>query len=139
MSLMLLPQWSRQQFPSGGYPYTDKRTGHVFDATAGNLDMRVNDVRKHRLANTHIYTNATDFDRDAIRQEIVDFMCNRNPSLCSDVDLSLAPPPTPEAPKLTHSCVKCGAMDATANICLSCGGRAVKNWTCNICGNVFNP
>src|SRR6478735_2013758 len=130
MSLMLLPIWTKGSFPPGGFPYTDKRTGHVFDATAGNLDMRVNDVRKHRLANTHIYTDATDFDRDAIRQEIVDFMCAKNPSLCSDVDLSLAPPKAPEAPTPPHPCVQCGSLNLKPEICQSCGGSRAKSWEC---------
>lgn len=134
---MLRPEWQKNTFPPGGFPYTDKRTGHVFDATAGNLADRVNQVRNHRLANTHIYKSPEDFDREAIKQEIVDFMCARNSALCSEVDLSLMPPLPPEAPKPPHPCVKCGSLNLTPEMCVSCGGNRAKSWKCE-CGNVFS-
>lgn len=131
---VLRPEWTKGRFPPQGFPYTDKRTGHVFDATAGDLTYRVADVQKHRRANPHVYPDAQDLNADFIRQEIIDFMCNKNPSLCSDVDLSLVAPPAPESPKPSHPCVRCQSWDLKPNYCLSCGGNRISDWTCNSCG-----
>lgn len=141
MNLILKPEWQKSFFPSGGFPYTDKRTGYVFDATAGNLNDRVEDVRKHRIANPRHYPDKEDLNRDKIRSEIIAFMCNRNPDLCTDVDpdSAKASAVSSDTPKPSHSCVRCGSWDAEPNYCVSCGGNKVKNYTCRGCGNVFNP
>lgn len=136
---MLKPEWQKSVFPPQGFPYTDKKTGYVFDATAGGLKDRVEDVRKHRMANPNHYPDQVDLNRDVIKSEIIAFMCHRNPDLCTEIDLALAPKPEPEAPKPSHACVKCGSWDSKPNYCLSCGGNRVKDYTCNVCGHVYSP
>lgn len=136
MSLQLRPEWRGTRFPNGGYPYQDRKTGFKFDAMAGNLEDRIKDVRKHRMANPTLYPDVKDLDSDNIRQEIIDYMCHRSPELCQegDVDLSLIPRNDVSAIVQTQTCVNCGSStNAKPVMCASCGNNRVKYWMCS-CG-----
>jgi hypothetical protein len=107
-----------------------------FDAGAGGMDDRVLQVRQHRLANPNQYPNPADYDSGLIRQQIVDYMCERRPELCGG-DAVLPTIPNPATLRPTANCPKCGALDATATMCASCGGNKVKYWNCNVCGERY--
>ena len=133
----LLPQWQGSAWPPGGFPFTDPRTGMKFDAMSGNIDHKVQQVQQHRRANPSVYPNGEGMNPDAIRQEIVDFMCAKNISLC--MEGSVAPtvrPGNPAAIVQTVNCPSCGKLDATPNFCVTCGGNKVRSWSCS-CGTEF--
>jgi hypothetical protein len=130
----LLPEWQGTRFCPGGYPFTDGRTGYVFDAMAGGLNDRVADVMKHRRANPNLYppTEPKYLDRDWIRLEIIDFMCAKRPELCGDL-------PLPKPQKLnvielpTTECQKCGATNWKPIFCPTCGGNRITGFECQNC------
>lgn len=134
--MQLSPEWQGSRFCPGGYPYTDYKTGRVFDAMAGGLDDRVRQVQDHRRANASLYS-ASDLDAGVVRQQIIDFMCNRRPSLCGGTDSATMPNPNPAILLPTANCPSCGALDAKPEMCASCGGSRVKYWTCNVCGTKY--
>ena len=133
----LLPQWQGSAWPPGGYPFQDPRTGMKFDAMAGNIDHKVAQVRQHRLANPTAYPNGERTNPDAVRQEIVDYICGKNPALCMEGFVPPTPNPSnPAAIVQTVNCPKCGLLDAKPTICPTCSGTRVKYWTCS-CGEIF--
>lgn len=137
MSLQLKVEWRGTRFPSGGFPYVDAKTGFKFDAMAGNLEYRIKDVRKHRLANPNVYSDNKYLDEDFIRQEIIEFMCHKTPEICQeggDVDLSTIPVDDPSKMVQTQTCPNCGSSTSAHPVfCSSCGGNKIKWWLCS-CG-----
>jgi hypothetical protein len=135
MSHQLLPQWMGSLFPPGGWPYQDERTGMKFDSMAGGLDDRVLQVRQHRRANPNQYPNPADYDSGLIRQQIIDYACERRPELCGGDEIPKAA--NPAAVRQSADCPKCGSpSNATPTYCSSCSGNRVKFWTCS-CGEKF--
>ena len=131
----LLPQYQGSQFPPGGFPFTDPKSGRVFDAMAGGLADRIRDVTKHRLSNPAMYSG-DEINPDPIRQEIVDFMCGKRPQLCMEGFIPVIP--NPAALVQTVSCPTCGLLDAKPTFCPTCGGGdRIKFWTCNNCNTQF--
>lgn len=137
MSLQLRVEWRGTRFPPGAFPFTDPKTGYKFDANAGNLDFRIKDVRKHRLANPNVYSDKKYLDEDFIRQEIIEFMCHKTPEICQegDVDVSTIKVSDPSKVVQTQTCTNCGSStNAHPVFCASCGsGDRVKYWLCS-CG-----
>jgi hypothetical protein len=112
----------------------DGRTGKNFDPCAGDISERVRQVQEHRRANSHIYTDQHELDSGYIRQQIIDYVCTRNPSLCvGEIKTMLENPEKPKSP----ACPKCGATDATPKYCASCGGSKIESYTCSSCGTKF--
>jgi hypothetical protein len=133
----LLPQWQGSAWPPGGFPFVDPRTGMKFDAMSGNIDHKIGQVQQHRRANPTVYPNGEGTSADFIRQEIVDYMCGRNMSLCMEGTItSMAKPSNPAAIVQTVNCPSCGKIDAVPTFCVTCGGNKVKYWTCS-CGTQF--
>lgn len=131
----LLPEWGGSRFPPGGYPYQDEKTGKVFDAMAGGLDDRVRQVREHRLANKHIFTDQSWFDTGFIRNQIVEYMCNRRPELC--IEGLKAAIPNPAKTVVDATCPKCQSKDVAPKYCQSCGGSKIEAFVCNQCSARF--
>lgn len=126
------------QFPPGGYPFTDERTGFKVDPMSGTPDMHAVKIIAHRRANPHIYPPAEPqwFDQTSVREEVLQQKFKTNPELFVG---------QPEKIKLIkakskvidpgNSICECGALDWEPTFCPTCGGRKkVTGFKCRKCG-----
>lgn len=136
MNYTLKDEWTGTRFPAGGYPYVDARTGMKFDAMAGGINDRILDVQKHRRANPTVFPEQEWHDAGFIRQQIINFMCTKNTSLCIETDAIKIASNASNFVQ-TQNCPQCGsATDAKPEYCASCGGSKIKWWIC-ACGQKF--
>lgn len=134
-------------WPSGGFPFTDPRTGKVFNAMSADLTLQAKNVIAHRKANPRIYSEAQFFHMDAVKQEILQFMCAKRPEICVETD-RIAPTTFVASKKKANlkqvsppqgkRCYKCGGNEFTPEWCKTCGGHKVRAWICVKC-NTSNP
>jgi len=132
-------------WPAGGFPFVDPRTGKVFDGMSADLTLQAKNIIAHRKANPKIYpaSEAQFLFIDAVKQEVLGYICARRPSLCADsvnVAMQIATPknfvmPSPPPGK---KCYRCGSTDLKPVPCKTCGGFKIKSWLCNNC-QTSNP
>jgi len=108
-----------------------------FEPTVVDINYRIPQVIRHRLANQNKYNPTTEpqfFDFESVRLEIEQQLCDKRPEICGGNPIFNRPKvnilSTP-----TEACTKCGATDWKAILCPTCSRMRVTGYTCNQCGN----
>jgi hypothetical protein len=128
----------RGPFPSGGYPFTDPKTGMKFDGMSADVLLQSRNVFKHRSANPKLWPNGT-FTIASISQEIIEFTCRRLPGWCEDSEQpnqtvkAMIKRPAIKVPA-GKVCQRCGSNNLIPTWCKTCGGSKLTGWHCNNCG-----
>lgn len=125
--------------PPGGWPFTDPRTGMVFNGMNYDYVGLMHAIANHRKSNPRVYPTSDPqyLDVDFISSEYDAWRCRLlgyNPMFCRD----LAPTGSLEqkaAPQQSGSaCPKCGETEASPKYCATCSGQRLLGWTCSKCG-----
>lgn len=132
-------------WPSGGYAYTDPRSGMKFNGTEATFDGQVARIIQHRLSNFgkgKLYDPDREgdgkyIDVSYVNQQLDDYTCLRlgnDRRFCIGTD-------EPEKLRLREKyyqqkdlrvCPKCTAT-MNEKLCETCGGRRVIGLTCPAC------
>jgi hypothetical protein len=131
-------------FPPGGFNFTDPRTGMKFEVPH-NLDNQAAAVIQHRMANPRVYpeNEFVHFEPGAVKQEIVNQVCARNPNLCQDSAMANTPIPSQvnvpmSGPKADNKPCVCGSERFDYIFCKTCGGRPkINGYKCRKCGKQY--
>lgn len=125
------------QFPPGGFPYLDPKTGMKFPGLEANFKQQVGKIIAHRFVNGKKYPPEQQqyFDYDFVAEQLDEEQCRRlgnDPRWCHDTEKPnnrrAAAVPDGEAP----NCHACGRL-MVKRYCRTCGGQRAKGWKCPWC------
>ncbi len=137
MSLILKNSTS-SQFPPGGYPFTDPKTGRKFNGWEGTPQMIAVKVAEHRRANPSLYPDGAGQDINGIIQEIFAQKFKVMPWLFRgqpDQGPGAYPSqPATEPVTIRGEKCSCGATEFTPEYCKTCSGSRVVGMKCKSCG-----
>ena len=123
------------QFPPGGFGFTDPKTGLRFNGYEGTVEMTANKVADHRRANPNLY-DARQISIEGIKQEILAQKYAEMPWLFVGYKGHAPTMPsvraTPEMPDLGR-CI-CGCSEIEPIYCSVCSGRRITGFKCKACG-----
>lgn len=123
------------QFPPGGWPFKDERTGFKVGEYEGTPQMQAEKVIKNRRANPHIYPTSEGhwFSRDAVVQEIYRNKFKTHAYLFAGQP-DKAAGTTQAKVEVAASICACGASDWEPIYCPTCSGKKIKSYKCRKCG-----
>lgn len=127
------------QFPPGGWPFKDERTGFKVGEYEGTPEMQAEKVIKNRRANPHLYPAAEGhwFSRDAVVQEIYRNKFKTHAYLFAGrpdkTASSVLSPPRKQIEQAASICA-CGANYFEPVYCPTCSGKRIKSYKCRKCG-----
>ncbi len=132
----ILKNPNRDQFPPGGFPYVDPKTGMRFSGFDGTVHHIAQQVSNHRRANPNLYPVGEHhwFDLNYIVQQIYEQKAGVQPWLFVGF-----PDQTPSATHIPQKtpemgyCI-CGGSEVEEILCSTCGGRRVTGYKCKSCG-----
>jgi hypothetical protein len=122
----------------GGIPFTDPLTPRKKfpGMEVSTEDEQVQRIITWRRQNPAIYKDAKWLDASLVLQELRQYQLNRlgnnRAYFTNGTNLNIPLPVKQKEP--SRPCPFCGATDATANYCKTCGGHKIKSWKCNNCG-----
>lgn len=120
-----------------GAPFTDPRTGRIFDAYQLGLDDAVVQTIEHRKANPHFYpvTELEKFDPISVRQEILATVHSKFPEMFRSESNGSFVPQVNFQPtvKVCH----CGGSEFTPIVCPTCSGQRITGQRCVKCGFIY--
>ena len=129
---------SASQFPPGGWPFTDPKTGRKFNGWEGTPQMIAVKVVEHRRANPSLYPDGAGQDVNAIIQEIFAQKVKAMPWLFTgfpDQGPGAYPSqPAPASVSIRGEKCSCGATEFKPVYCPTCSGRRIIGYTCASCG-----
>ncbi len=125
------------EWPPGGYPFTDPKTGQKFDGMSADLKSQCLNVITHRFANPKKYppTNVNAFDFDHVLREISEYQCLRlgnNPRFCFDTEHPTRRTKEVQTVDGVPVCPSCGKMMIPYR-CPTCSGTRIRGWQCQGC------
>lgn len=124
-------------FPPGGYIYEDPRTPAakwLDDHTL--VDERTAEVIRFRSANPALYPEPEWTQTNFVRQQIVDFNCQRwgnNPLYCLEEKSLKSQPVVAQAKRM---CPKCN-IEIVPKYCPTCAGKRLIAYECPTCHEEF--
>ena len=123
-----------------GVPFTDERTGRVFDAYQMGLRETVKAIIQHRSSNPTFYPSgdAKWFDVVEVRQEVLREVYKKRPDLFVGFNASSSPQRvmvSASKPAAPSTC-QCGSTEFDPVYCPTCSGRRVTGFKCQNCGKV---
>jgi hypothetical protein len=129
------------QFPPGGWPFRDPRTGwNVAGVKAYEQDysLLATKIIDNRKSNPHLYppNDPKFFDHNSVVQEIFAQKYVTNPGLFvggTPAPIQPKKPVTTLSP--TTTCPKCGGTNFEPTYCPTCGGRRINGYKCKSCGS----
>jgi hypothetical protein len=128
---------SNTGFPSGGIIYEDPRTPTakwLDDHTA--VDDRAREIIVFRLANPSIYPEPAWTDFNFVRQQVVDYNCQRlgnDPNYCLEVKPKGGSAPATVAARLCPDC----NIEIVPDFCPTCSGKRITGYHCPTCKKEF--
>lgn len=126
------------EFPPGGFPFQDPKTGVQFNGLeAGGFNDQVRKIIAHRLANAKLYPNGNAFDFDSVAMELEIHQCQRlgnNPKYCRDTEHRTVQHQASIGNPICPLCKK----PMSERYCPSCSGKKLIGWRCERCHTEFN-
>ena len=122
--------------PSGGYAFTDPRTGLAFDGMSVTMNEQIRAIIKHRGANRNLYPagELQWFDRESVRQEIYVQMSRVHPEIFVETTYRPSIEQRVSAEARPARACKCGSAEASPVYCQRCGNHRLQGWKCLACG-----
>lgn len=136
--MLTLKNSSSSQFPPGGYPFIDPKTGMKFNGWEGSPQMIAVKVAEHRRGNPTFYPDGAGQDTNGIIQEIFAQKMKSMPWLfVGQPDQGPQPYPSEPASQavtiLGDKC-GCGSTEYEPIYCPTCSGKRITGYKCKSCG-----
>jgi hypothetical protein len=139
--ILKLSNPTAQQFPAGGWPFKDERTGFIVDgekAFEQTWNGLADKIIRVRLANPHLgpKDDPSWTDRQSVIQEVFRYKAQTHPELFVKVDGKITTPLPPRAKvaiKSTTKCPYCESQNIEGIRCKTCGGTRIKGYKCLTC------
>ncbi len=135
MSELRLKNATASQFPQGGWPFTDPRTGMKFNGWEGSPMMQAVKIAAHRGANPSKWPDGTGQDLNSIVQELYAQKFSVMPWLfLGQPDKDPSYPSNPATVLVNGEKCSCGNTQFTPIYCATCSGKRITGYKCSGCG-----
>lgn len=123
-------------WPTNGFPFTEPKTGKLFDGMSADLRLQAQNVIQHRKANPNIFppNDLGLFDQHNVERQIINQICAARPEACYDDSLpEIMTQPQQSIAPASKKCFKCGSSDLEPIYCKTCSGKRILAYRCKAC------